>query len=68
MGLSPMSLSALVVLGTLIPTPAVTFPFITSQSLRPYHMRCHTRAEITIKAKLDKGLILEQISYEEKHM
>lgn len=60
MGLSPMSLSALVVLGTLIPTPAVTFPFITSQSLRPYHMLCHTRAEITIKAKLDKGLILEQ--------
>lgn len=59
-GLFPMSLSALVVLVTLIPTPAVTFPFITSQSLRPYHMLCHTRAESTIEAKLDKGLILEQ--------
>lgn len=55
-----MSLSALVVLVTLIPTPAVTFPFVTSQSLRPYHVLCHTRAESTIKAKLDKGLILEQ--------
>lgn len=59
-GLFPMSLSALVVLVTLIPTPAVTFPFITSQSLRPYHVLCHTRAESTIKAKLDQGLILEQ--------